>query len=89
MDELINEAFKGLSVKPPSSIPQMACWASYAKDAGLSIWDCFKKLGLNNKAISQFCTRRDEGFSNYQRKQWLEYDKLHNLEIRFIISKMI
>jgi hypothetical protein len=67
----------------------MACWAFYIKEAGLSVWDCFKKMGIPNKTISQFRRHWEEGLSNYQRKAWVEYDKLYSLEIRYVISKMV
>jgi len=86
MDDNIREAFKAVCFKPPSTIPEMACWYSYAKEEGKGAWTIFKKLGIDNKTISRFKARWDIGLANYQRKAWCEYDRLYQTEIRYIIS---
>lgn len=90
MDDNIKEAFRSIAFKPPSGIGQLACWANYAKEAGLTVWDVFRKIGLDSKTIQSFRYRWEEkSFSNYQRKAWLEYEKLYSTEVRFIISKLL
>ena len=86
MDDTISEALKSICFKPPSTISEMACWYSYAKSEGKGAWTVFKKLGINNKTISRFKTRWEEGLANYQRKACADYDRIHQTEIRYIIS---
>jgi len=86
MDDTIKEAFEAICFKPPSNTAQMASWAEHIKAEGKSIWTVFLKIGLTSKQISQFRARWEEGLGNYQRKQWLEYERLYQTEIKYIIS---
>jgi hypothetical protein len=86
MDDTIKEAFQAVCFKPPTKTAEMAGWAEHIKLAEKSLWTVFPKIGLTNKQIVQFLGRYREGLSNHQRKQWCDYEKQFQTEIRYIIS---